>query len=198
MMSGDDQCFVCGCTGPEAQCYGCNEFGHFAQDCPTKFLHQEHHATMADLTQGINTPTTGGTDCPPIMVPDIGDITADHNPAPVHTTTEASALQGTLHAFLPVIRPHHAELQLMDVPVTPHAILTPHPALATSPTGATPWTRTSLTLTTHTTQHKDPNPGKSSNVQDPQLPINPTTPKLSLSSIFIETLHHILTVMMTF
>ena len=47
---------------------------------PTRILHQEHHATMADLVQGIDTPTTRGTDYTPIMVPDIGDITADHSP----------------------------------------------------------------------------------------------------------------------
>ena len=39
MMSGNDRCFACGCTGhfghhcPDVQCYGCDEFGHFAQDC---------------------------------------------------------------------------------------------------------------------------------------------------------------------
>ena len=49
---------------------------------PTGFLHQEHHATMADIIQGINTPTTRRTDNTPIMVPDIGGITADHSPPP--------------------------------------------------------------------------------------------------------------------
>ena len=41
---------------------------------PTRFLHQECHATMADLIQGIDTLTTRGTDHTPIMAPDIGDI----------------------------------------------------------------------------------------------------------------------------
>ena len=58
---------------------------------PTRFLHQEHHTTMEDLVQGIKTPTTRGTDHIPIMVPDIGDITADHCPIPFHTSTEAAA-----------------------------------------------------------------------------------------------------------
>ena len=63
MMSGHDRCFVFGWTGHfachchDAQCFGCNEFGHFAQDYPIRFLHQEHHITMEDLIQGIDTPT---------------------------------------------------------------------------------------------------------------------------------------------
>ena len=44
MMSGNDRCFVCVCTVhfgghcPDTQCYGCDEFGHFVQDCPNKIL----------------------------------------------------------------------------------------------------------------------------------------------------------------
>ena len=55
----------------------------------TRFLHQEHHATMEDLIQGIDALTTGGTDHTPIMVPDIRDITAYHSPTTIHTVTEA-------------------------------------------------------------------------------------------------------------
>ena len=60
--------------------------------------------------------------------------------------------------------------------------VTPHPTLATSPTGAihaTPQTGASLAPATPTAQHKDLSPEKSSNVQDPQPPINPTAPRLS-------------------
>ena len=66
---------------------------------PTRFLHQEHHITTEDLIQGINTPTTGGTNQTPTTVPDIGDITADHSLTPIHTTTEASTLEAHLMLF---------------------------------------------------------------------------------------------------
>ena len=61
---------------------------------PIRFLLQEHHAITEDLVQGIDTPTTGGTDHTPIMVPDMGDSTADHSPAPICTMTEATTLEG--------------------------------------------------------------------------------------------------------
>ena len=66
---------------------------------PTGFPHQEHHATTEDLIQSINTPTTRGTECTPIMVPDIGDITADYIPNPICTMTEATTLEGNLMLF---------------------------------------------------------------------------------------------------
>ena len=90
----------------------------------------------------------------------------------------------------------------MDTPITPNAVIptgivAPHPALTISPTGAThatPWTGASLTLAIPTTPHKDLNPGKSNNAQDPEPPINPTAPKLSQSRILLQTLLQILTV----
>ena len=102
---------------------------------PTRFLHQENHATTEDLTQGIETPTTRGTDHTPI-------ITADHSPAPIHTMIEATALEGTPHSLLPATTAAHTTLQLMDAPIIPHAMITtgiaaPHPSLTISPTGTT-------------------------------------------------------------
>ena len=85
-MCSDDKYFVCGWTGhfghycPDALCYGCDEFGHFAQDLPNKIplSGTPHHSR--DLIQGINTPTTRGMGHTPIMIPHIGTITADQSP----------------------------------------------------------------------------------------------------------------------
>ena len=78
MKSNDDRYFVCGqighfgCHYPNAQCYSCDEFGHFAQDCPNK-IPQEHHVSKTDLIQGINIPTPKETDhTPPTMITDMG------------------------------------------------------------------------------------------------------------------------------
>ena len=83
------------------------------------------------------TTTTGGTDHTPIMVSDIGDITADHSPAPIHATTEVAVLEGTPCALCPAIAAACTTLRVMDGPVTPCAIVTPYPTLATSPAGTT-------------------------------------------------------------
>ena len=168
----------------------------------TKFLHQEHHATIENLIQGINAPTTGGTDHSSIIVPDIGDITTDDSYTPVYTVTEAAALEDMPHALLPATTAAPATLQLMDAPITSHTmiptgIVTPDPTLTISPTvanHATPWTGAGLTLPTHVLPHKILSPGRLSNAQDPQFLINPTSLKLSPSRILLQTLHQILTV----
>ena len=175
--------FACNCL--DAQCYGCDEFGHLAQDCPHKFLNQEHHAAMADLFQGITKTTTRGTDHTPIMVPDIGNDTADCSHAPIHAMTEVAVLEDTPHTLLLATTAACITLQPMDAPMTPHAIVTPH--LTTFPTGttnATPQTGANPTpsISCHTTQGYQP---RKVNAQDPQHPINPTTPKLSPSRILI-------------
>ena len=53
-------------------------FATLCRTAPTRFLLQEHHTMKTDLSQGINTLTTDGTGHIPIMVPDIGDISAGH------------------------------------------------------------------------------------------------------------------------
>ena len=119
------------------------------------------------------------------MVPGIRDITTDHSPTTINPMTEAAALEGTPHTLPLATTAAHATLQLMDTPITPHAaiptgIVTSHPTLTISPTGATcttPQTGADLAPATPTMRHKDLSSGKSSNAQDPQPPINPTTPK---------------------
>ena len=140
---------------------------------------------MEDLFQGINTPATRETDHTPIVVPGIGDITADYSPTPILTVTEAGALEGTPCALLPATTAVHATPQPMDAPITPHAtiptgIVTPHPALTippTSATHATPQTRATLIPAAPTTQHKFLSPGRLSNAQRPSTPHKPHCPK---------------------
>ena len=74
---------------------------------------------MADLIQGINTLTTEGTDHTPIMVPDMGDISAGHSPTPIPTVTEAAVEEDTPHAPLQATTVAHATIQLMDASITP-------------------------------------------------------------------------------
>ena len=174
----------------------------FPRTASTGFLHQECHMTKSQLAQGINTPTIRGTYHTPIMALDTGDISAEHSPTLIPTVTEAAVLEGTPHVLLPATAATHATPQPMDGPITPHAVIPSgivalHPTLTTSPVGATlanPWTRASLTPAAPTTQHKDFSPGKSSNVQDPQPPINPTAPKMAPSRIPLQTPYQILTV----
>ena len=58
---------------------------------PRRFLPQEHHSTKTDLNEGINIPTPKETDHTlPIMFPDMGDISAGHNPATILTVIGAA------------------------------------------------------------------------------------------------------------
>ena len=159
---------------PDAQCYGCDEFGHFAQDCPHKIPSSGHNTTTADLIQGIYTSTSGETDHTPITVPDIGDISAGHSPTLIPTMTEAAVLEGIPYCSSST---HHSSLSCPSADgcscypyaMIPTDIVTLHPTLTTSPVGAThatPWTRASLTPATPATPHKDLSPRKSSNAQD--------------------------------
>ena len=42
------------------------------------------------------------------MVPDLGDITADHSPSPIYMVTNAAALEGTPHTLLPATAAYHS------------------------------------------------------------------------------------------
>ena len=127
----------------------------FSKTVPTTFLHQEHNVTTEDLIQGIHTPTTGGTDHTPIMVTDIGVITADHSPAPICTVTEVTTLEGPPHDLLPATATAHATPQLMDAPaMIKTGIVAPHPTLTISPGGTTPQTKAALTPAAPTMNHK--------------------------------------------
>ena len=65
------------------------------------------------------------------MVPDIGDITADHIPTAIHAMTEVAVLEGTPSALLPATAAACTALQPMDTLVTPHTTVAPHLAFTT-------------------------------------------------------------------
>ena len=102
------------------------------------------------------------------MVPDIGDITADHSPTPILAVTEAAALERTLHALLTATTATHAAPHLLDAPIIPcvmilTGIVTPHPTLTiplASATHATPWTEGTLAPAAPATQHKILSPAR--------------------------------------
>ena len=50
------------------------------------------------------------------MVPDIGDISADHSPATSLTVTETAVSEGSPHPPLPATTAAHAILWQMDAP----------------------------------------------------------------------------------
>ena len=82
-----------------------------------RFLPQEHHTTKTDLVQGIDITTPEGTHhTPPIMVPDIGDISAGHSPNTVPCMTGTAVSEGTYFTPHPTTAAAHAALQPMDAP----------------------------------------------------------------------------------
>ena len=78
---------------------------------PTRFLPQEHHTIKTDLIQGINISTPKGTDHTlPIMVPDMGEISAGHSPMTILTLTGTGVSEDTHHAPHPAITAGHVTL----------------------------------------------------------------------------------------
>ena len=159
---------------------------------PTRFLPQEHHVTKTNLIQGIDIPTPKGTDhTPPTMVTDMGDISTNHNPVSIPTTTGAAVSEYTHCAPHQATTEAHAALWLMDAPTAIHTmthptgIVTPHPPFATSPKDIThaiiPPAGAGLTPVTLTALHRKHSQERTSHTQDLQPPINPIIPRLSLS-----------------
>ena len=153
MMSSNDRRFVCGGIGhighhcPDAQCYSCDAFGHFAQDCFNKIppsgipcqhdrSHSRHWYTHTQRDRWHFTYYSCRH----------GDILAGHSPATIPTATKTAVPEGTPHSPHPAAATACAALQPIDVPITTcamtsSAIVTSHSTLATSPadiTDATP------------------------------------------------------------
>ena len=81
-----------GCHCLNAQCYSCEEYGHFEQDCPNKICLSGTPHTMTDLVQGINVATIAVTDhTPPTVVTDMGDISTGHNQTAISPAAEAAS-----------------------------------------------------------------------------------------------------------
>ena len=139
---------------------------------PTRFLHQEHHATKTDLIQGINTPTTEGTDHIPIMIPDIGDIQQVTVPPSTHCNRSSSFRRHTSHSS----SSHHSSFHCPSADGCSHCPSCHNTNRLPSPTDithATSQTEASLPPATPTVQHRKFSPEKPNNAQDPQPPINP-------------------------
>ena len=170
MIPNDDECFVCGQTGPLATpALMCSvsavmNLATLHKTVPTRFHHQDHHATKTGLIQGHDIPTTPeGTDhIPSTMGTYMGDISTDHKHTTIPTMTGVAAVpQGTHHAPHPTTTAACAAIWLMDASIAKHTmthhtdIVIPHPTLTTSPTNVThttkPQTRAGLTLATITT-----------------------------------------------
>ena len=173
-MSNDNKCFICEWTGhfghhsPDALCYGCDQFDHFAWECTHKIppsgtpchhgrSHLKHWYThnWRDRSHSYYGPRHRRH-------------YSNHSPTPIHTTTEARALEGTPHSLLPATAAAHAALQPMDPPITPCATITtgtvtPHPTLPISPGGAahtTSQTEGTLSPAAPTTQLQILSPGR--------------------------------------
>ena len=155
----------------------------------TRFLPQECHVTKKDLIQGINTPKYKGTDHIPIMVLDIGDISAGHSPAAIPTAIEAAVLEGTPHAPLSSATAACTTLQLIDTPspltMRHQHSYTPshnhHFSCRHHSHHSTDWSKSCISKSHHTAH--EPHPRKAKQCPRPSTPINLTIQRLSPSRI---------------
>ena len=180
----------------------CDEFGHFAQDCPQKIPPSGmpyHHGRSCSRHGHTHNWRTDHT-------PNNGSryrrYISRSQPLP-HSHCNRSNSFRKAHLML-----FFQPLQQLTVPLS-HWML-PLPLMCDAnwhshtpswthhfsqwvPLIVTPQTTASLTQAASTTQHKYLSPGKSSSAQDPLLCINPTAPKLSPSRIPLQTPCQILT-----
>ena len=165
MMSSDNNCPVCGKKGhighhcPQAQCYNCNDFSHFAQDCPRRFPNKGHPIIIIDLTTThIITTATGRSHTPSIIDTAKGTALTGQDHAIYPSVTEDPVTTGGMHPilYLAILAILTTPLQtgtLKDIPtgipnidtgatylVTHNARVTPNTTLLilVSPTPGTP------------------------------------------------------------
>ena len=181
-MSSHDRCFVCEWTGHfgyhciDAHCYGCDEFGHFFQDCPNKIppsgtpCHQDRSHIRHQYTtnwrdrshsyygQRHRRHFSRSQSCHCLHC---NRRSSFRRYTSCSSSSHCSSLHHPLADGCPITT--HA--------MTPAVIVAPHPTVTTSPTEvthATPQTRASLAPATPTTQHRNLSPEKPNNGQDPQ------------------------------
>ena len=139
-----------------------------SRSAPTRLLHQQHHVTTEDLTQGTDTQHNQRDRSHSYYGPRHRRHYSRSQSHPIHTVAEAAALEGTPHALLPATTAAHTALQPMDAPITPHTkiqtgIVTPYPTLPISPADAThttPLTGADLTPVVPTMQYSILSPGR--------------------------------------
>ena len=186
----DEQVISC-CHFPHAQCYRCNEFCHFAQDCPSKIplsgtpCHQDRSLSgqwythlQRDRSQSTYYGHRHGRQ--------INWSQSCHHP---QCNRSCSSFKSTHCAPYPATAVASTALQLTDTPISIHAMthltgtVALHSTLTTSPADVIHATilqpKAGLTPAILTALHRKHSQwGKPSHAQDLQPPVNPTIPRL--------------------
>ena len=158
---------------PNMQCFDCDEFGHFAQDCPNKIPPSGNTMLPREiLFKASIFPHTRDSSHSPTMVTDMGYISTNHNPATVPTMTGAAVSEDTQCSSSSHCSSSCCPFGQWVFPLTicamtyPTSIVTPHPTLTTSPADIThahysmDWSWSCSSNSHHTTQeHRQENPG---------------------------------------